>query len=144
MIKGQKILAPALAVIEVFVYISGLTIILNNLDSYWNIAAYCIGYGLGVYVGSMIEERLALGYLTMQVIVDSIQSNVAERLREKGFGVTSWTAQGREGDRLVMEVLTKRNRQKELIKIIDELCPKAFVVYYEPKNFKGGFWIGKM
>jgi uncharacterized protein YebE (UPF0316 family) len=142
MIKGLREYAAALSVVEVFVYIMGLSIILKNLDSYWNIAAYCIGYGMGVYLGSRIEEWLALGYITAEVITDSVNEDFPEMLRESGFGVTSWVGEGRDGMRLVMLVLAKRNRQKELLKIVDHACPGAFVVFAEPKYFRGGFWTG--
>lgn len=144
MIKGLREYAAALSVVEVFVYLMGLSIILQNLDSYWNIAAYCIGYGMGVYLGSRIEERLALGYITAEVIVDSINEDFPNLLRKSGFGVTSWIGEGRDGKRLVMMVLAKRNRQKELLKIIDSLCPNAFVVFEEPKYFRGGFWARRL
>jgi len=143
-IKGLRELASILSVLEVFVYIMGLSIILNNLNSYWNIAAYCIGYGMGVYLGSIIEERLALGYITAEVIIDSTDESSAEMLRQKGFGVTTWIGEGRGGKRLVMLVLAKRNRQKELLEIIERICPTAFVFFEEPKYFRGGFWTKRL
>jgi uncharacterized protein YebE (UPF0316 family) len=144
MIKGLRLYAALLSVFEIFVYIMGLSIILQNLNSPWNIAAYCVGYGIGVFLGSLIEERLALGYLTAEVIIDSEDDPLLEIIRQQGFGVTSWIGDGRDGKRLVIDVLTKRNRQKELLKIIDENSPQAFIVFHEPKMFKGGFWLNKM
>ncbi|AGA67772.1 hypothetical protein Desdi_0222 [Desulfitobacterium dichloroeliminans LMG P-21439] len=143
MIKGLKEYASILSMIEVFVYISGLTIILNNLNNYWNIAAYCIGFGIGVYLGSRIEERLALGYITAQVIIDSLDDTLPITLRKKGFGVTTWVGDGRDEKRLVMLVLTKRNRQKELLDIIDESTLNSFILFQEAKGFRGGFWEGR-
>lgn len=140
MIKGLRAHAASLSIVEVFVFIMGLSIILNNLDSPWKIAAYCLGYAMGVFLGSVIEEKMALGYITAEVIVDSLNSTFPEELRNHGFGVTCWSAQGRDGQRLVMRVLAKRNRQKELLKIIDNFCPSAFVLFDEPKYFRGGFW----
>lgn len=144
MIKGLRGYASFLSVVEVFVYIMGLSIILNNLNSYWNIAAYCIGYGVGVYLGSIIEEKLALGYITAEVIVDYVNDTFPVTLRQSGFGVTTWIGEGRDGKRLVMMVLAKRNRQKELLKLIDDLGPNAFVVFQEPKYFRGGFWASRL
>ncbi|MGI1660183.1 MAG: DUF2179 domain-containing protein [Desulfitobacterium sp.] len=143
MIKGLKEWASLLSIIEVFVYLSGLTIILNNLNSYWNIAAYCIGYGIGVYLGSRIEERLALGYITAQVIVDSLDDPLPLILRERGFGVTTWVGDGRDEKRLVMLVLTKRNRQKELMDIVDQSTLNSFILFHEAKSFRGGFARGE-
>lgn len=140
-IKGQKVLASFLSVVEVFAYMTGLGIVLQNLDNPWNLAAYCIGYGLGVYCGSRIEEYLALGYVTVQVTVDCVEIELPTKLRECGYGVTSWLADGKDGKRLMMQVLAKRSNERKLIKMLDVLCPKAFVISFEPKNFKGGFYI---
>jgi uncharacterized protein YebE (UPF0316 family) len=140
-VKGRKGVASLLAMVEVFIYLIGLNLVLKNLDSKVNMAAYCIGYGIGVYVGSKIEEYLALGYLVVQVIVDSISIDLPNRLRDLGYGVTTWTADGRDGKRLVMQVLVKRSNEKRLMDTLYKLSPKAFVISHEPKQFKGGFWI---
>lgn len=143
-IKGHRILASILSLGEVFVYITGLGIVLKNLDNPWNIAAYCVGYALGVYTGSRIEEHLALGYVTVQVTVDCVEIELPSKLRECGYGVTSWLADGKDGQRLMMQVLAKRCNERKLLDILDKLCPKAFVISFEPKNFKGGFWTNRM
>jgi uncharacterized protein YebE (UPF0316 family) len=143
-IKGQKALASVLSVIEVFVYLMGLTIVLDSLDNPWNVAAYCLGYGIGVYMGGRIEERLALGYSQVQVIVDSFESELPIKLRALGYGVTSWAADGKDGKRLMMQVLVKRSNEKLLMSQLHDLSPKAFIVSYEPKFFKGGFWVRRI
>lgn len=140
-IKGQRLLASVLAIFEVGVYLLGLTIVLQNLNSMLNIAAYCIGYGAGVYLGSRIEQHLALGYVNIQVIVDSTACNLPGQLREQGYGVTAWAAEGRDGSRIVLQVLAKRCDERSLMAYLREVAPNAFIISYEPKNFIGGFWI---
>lgn len=130
-----------LAMIEVFVYIMGLSIVLKNLGNTWNLIAYCVGYGTGVFMGSKIEEWLALGYVTVQIVVDSSKNELIPRLREQGYGVTCWLGDGRDGKRLVMQVLAKRSNEKRLYKTIQEITPKPFAISYEPKFFRGGFWV---
>ncbi|TGE38041.1 DUF2179 domain-containing protein [Desulfosporosinus fructosivorans] len=143
-IKGQRILATMLSMVEIFVYMTGLGIVLNNLDNHWNLGAYCLGYGLGVYIGSRIEEYLALGYVTVQVTVDCVEVEIPSKLREYGYGVTSWLADGKDGSRLMMQVLAKRSNERKLLSILNKLCPKAFVISFEPKNFRGGFWVKRI
>lgn len=143
-IKGQSLLASIISIVEIAVYLCGLTIVLDHLNSPINIIAYCFGYGIGVYVGSLIEQYLALGYVNVQIIVDSVAHDLPEFLRKKGFGVTSWTAEGRNGLRLVLQVLAKRSNEKELLKLINEMAPNAFIISYEPKHFVGGFWTKNM
>lgn len=138
--KAQRLLASILSVAEVFIYLVGLNIVLENIDKPLNILAYCVGFGLGVYLGSKIEEWLALGYITLQIVVDSESTRLPVVLREKGYGVTSWPADGKDGQRIVMQVLAKRNNEKKLYNTINEISPKAFVISYEPRFFKGGFW----
>jgi uncharacterized protein YebE (UPF0316 family) len=140
-IKGQRVLASIMSMVEVFVYLMGLNIVLQNLDNPLNLLAYCAGYGFGVYIGSRIEEHLALGYVNVQVIVDSMEWNLPGMLREKGYGVTSWPADGKDGPRRVMHILAKRCNERQLIDLLNDLSPNAFIISYEPKNFKGGFWI---
>lgn len=139
-IKGQRLPAALLSVIEVGVYLLGLTMVLKNLTSPLNIIAYCSGYGIGVYIGSCLEQRLALGYVNVQVIVNSTDCNLPRLLRDEGYGVTAWQAQGRDGDRLVLQVLAKRSNEKLLLALLKKIAPSAFIVSYEPKNFVGGFW----
>jgi uncharacterized protein YebE (UPF0316 family) len=142
--KSRRVLASFISMIEVFVYLMSLTIVLNNIDKPLNLAAYCIGWGSGVWLGIKIEEWLALGYVTMQIVVDSSSSSLPLLLRDKGFGVTSWSAEGRDGSRVVMEVLAKRSLEKHLMRFIQEHAPKAFVISYEPRTFRGGFWTKRL
>ncbi|MFD0959009.1 DUF2179 domain-containing protein [Paenibacillus chungangensis] len=139
-IKGKRTMAAMLSMIEVFIYLVGLQIVLDNLSSPLYIGAYCIGFGIGVYMGSRIEEALALGYSVVQVIADTVNTSLPDRLRSYGYGVTVWHAEGRNGPRMVMQVLVKRSNEKRLLERIAEEAPKAFVISHEPRHFRGGFW----
>jgi len=143
--KSRRLLASFISMFEVFAYLMGLNIVLSNIDKPLNLAAYCIGWGGGVWLGIKIEEWLALGYSTLQIVVESDgSSSLPALLRERGFGVTNWLAEGRDGPRLVMEVLTKRSLEKHLLKLIQETAPRAFVISYEPRAFRGGFWTKRL
>jgi uncharacterized protein YebE (UPF0316 family) len=139
-IKGKRTIAALLSMIEVFIYLVGLQIVLQNLSSPIYIAAYCIGFGLGVFLGSRIEEALALGYSVVQVIADTVNTSLPDQLRASGYGVTVWQGEGRNGPRLVMQVLVKRSAERKLLDAISATAPKAFVISHEPRHFRGGFW----
>jgi len=141
LIKGRRPAASILAMVEVFIYLVGLNLVLQNVNDPFNMAAYCLGFGLGVYAGSRIEEMLALGYLIIQVIVDAPDMTIPARLRGLGYGVTSWPAEGRDGPRLVMQVLVKRSNERRFMNSLLVMAPKAFVISHEPKSFRGGFWV---
>jgi len=66
-------------------------------------------------------------------------------LRDEGFGVTVFVGEGRNGaKRYRLDILVKRNRVQELLDILERKVPKAFVVAYEPTNFKGGYLVKSM
>jgi len=140
-LKGRRYLAAFVSTFEVVVYILGLSIVLDNLSEIRNIIAYAIGFALGIIVGSKIEERLALGYITVNVISTNPELPFTKELREKGFGVTSWNSYGMDGDRLSIQVLAPRKQEVYLYKLITEIDPKAFIISYEPKHIQGGFWV---
>lgn len=140
-LKGRRYLAAFVSIFEVFVYILGLSLVLDNLDGIQNILAYAVGYAMGVVTGSIIEERMALGYITVSVISSNPLLNFTERLREEGYGVTSWTSSGMDGDRLSMQILAPRKQEVRLYQLIMEIDPRAFMVSYEPKHIQGGFWV---
>lgn len=139
-LKGQKLWATVISMLEVYIYLLGLAIVLDNLDNPINMIGYCIGWGIGVYLGSKIEEFLALGYVTVQAIVSSFDFRLPKALQMQGFGVTSWPAEGKSGERTVIQVLVKRRYEQKVIKIINQISPNAFIISYELKNFKEGFW----
>jgi len=65
-------------------------------------------------------------------------------LRNEGFGVTVFEGEGRDSKRYRLDILTKRNREAELLELIEKYEPKAFIVSYEPRKFKGGFLVNAM
>lgn len=140
-LKGYRYLAAGISVIEILVYVVGLGLVLDNLNKVQNLLAYAAGYGIGIIVGSKIEEKLALGYITVNVITKEYDRDLPKLLREQGYGVTSWAAQGLEGDRMAIQVLTPRKYELKLYQQIKELDPKAFIIAYEPKAIHGGFWV---
>jgi len=140
-LKGRKYIASFVSMFEVVIYIVGLGLVLDNLNEIQNLIAYALGYGIGLIIGSVIEEKLALGYITVNVVSTNPDLEFTRKLREKGYGVTSWPSYGMDGDRLTMQILTPRKYELKLYQTIHEIDPKAFIISYEPKRIHGGFWV---
>ncbi|RST70837.1 DUF2179 domain-containing protein [Siminovitchia acidinfaciens] len=140
-LKGYRYVAAVVSMFEIIIYVVGLGLVLDNLNQIQNLIAYAVGYGSGVIVGTKIEEKLALGYITVNVITKEYDRDLPKQLRDRGYGVTSWAAQGLEGDRMALQVLTARKYELKLYQLIKELDPKAFIIAYEPKTIYGGFWV---
>lgn len=140
-LKGHRYLAALISMFEIVMYVVALGLVLNRLNEIQNVIAYAVGFGLGVIVGMKIEEKLALGYITVSVITSDFEKDLPNLLRNRGFGVTNWVANGREGARLMMEILTPRRSELKLYNAVRELDPKAFLISHEPRAFYGGFWV---
>lgn len=140
-LKGRRYIAAVVSTVEIVIYVVGLGLVLDNLNEIQNLIAYALGYGLGVIVGSVLEEKLALGYIVVNVTSSNPDIKFTQKIREKGFGVTSWFSYGMDGDRLSMQILTPRKYEISLYELIQSIDPKAFVISYEPKQIHGGFWV---
>ncbi|OJG72974.1 hypothetical protein RV12_GL000751 [Enterococcus quebecensis] len=144
--KGYRLIAPLVSMAEITIYVLGLSMVLNRLDDPLNLVVYALGYAVGISVGIKIEDYLALGYIMVTAILPSSteQLNLPEILREHGYGVTQSFGQGREGERMILEILSPRKNERSLYKLINETEPRAFIISYEPKFISGGFWTKKV
>ena len=140
-LKGRTYIAAFVSIFEMVMYVVGLMLVLDNLNQFQNVIAYAVGFATGLIIGSKIEEKLALGYITVNVVSANPDLNFTQRLREKGYGVTSWSSYGMDGDRLSVQILTPRKYELRLYETIHEIDPKAFIISYEPKRIHGGFWV---
>lgn len=140
-LKGHRYIAAAVSLIEIVFYIIGLGLVLGNLNEIQNIIAYAAGYACGIIIGSIIEEKMALGYITVNVITADIDKSLPRIIRDAGYGVTDWSANGLDGNRSSLQILTPRKYELQLYAKIKELDPKAFIISYEPKTIHGGFWV---
>lgn len=144
--KGYRLIAPLVSMAEITIYVLGLSMVLNRLDNPINLVVYALGYAVGISVGIKIEDYLALGYIMVTAILPSSteQLNLPEVLRTHGYGVTQSFGEGREGERMILEILSPRKSERSLYKLINEQEPRAFIISYEPKYISGGFWTKKI
>ncbi|WP_053957030.1 DUF5698 domain-containing protein [Inediibacterium massiliense] len=85
--------------------------------------AYALGKTLGVFIGSKIEEQLALGILEVDVFLNnkSKMIEIAEKLREEGYTVNNFLARGNNGGRRYkVEVVITRKEFKVFENIMHE------------------------
>lgn len=140
MMKGYRLVAPLLSVIEIIIYTTGLSIVMSYISQPIYLIVYALGFGLGIYLGILLEDYLALGYSVIQVFTNKNETNLAHQLRECGYGVTEQEGRGRDGNRQILTILTPRKNEHGLCKIISELDNKAFYISYSAKYINGGFW----
>ena len=55
--KGYRLIAPLVSMVEITIYILGLSMVLDRLDNPLNLLFYALGYAAGVSVGIKIEDQ---------------------------------------------------------------------------------------
>lgn len=139
--RGYRMVSPILAIVEITVYTVGLSMVMTYIEeNVLYLIFYALGFGVGIYLGMLIEDRIALGYSVLQVFTDDNNHVLAEGLRERGYGVTIQPGYGRDGARLVLTILTPRSTETALRKTITELNPAAFFISFDARYIHGGFW----
>ena len=139
-VRGHRLYAALIGFFEVIIYIITLERVFSNLDNPVNLIAYAAGFATGNVVGSVIEEKLAVGTLTVQVITLKSPLVLTERLREKGYGVTVIEGQGREGTHHILQIILQRRMVPELRKLVDEWDKDAFWTIFDARATKGGIF----
>ncbi|WP_430811693.1 MULTISPECIES: DUF2179 domain-containing protein [unclassified Carboxylicivirga] len=124
--KGLKILAPILGFFEILIWLLAMSKIMQNLDNWLYFVAYAGGFAMGNYVGLKIEERLALGYVNIQIVTQKPGTYLIQNLSEAGYGVTYLNAHGSKGNVNIIYCVLKRKDLPEVTGIIKKFNPKAF------------------
>ena len=140
MVKGMKEKAAALGMLEGVIYVVALGIVFSDLSNYLNMASYALGFGIGVYIGQIIEQKLAIGFVSIEVNIMNKNEELIKNLRDEGFSVSSSEVEGmNQARRYRLDCTARRDREAEFIRIVSTHEPNAFIVSYEPRNFKGGY-----
>ncbi|WP_227394931.1 DUF2179 domain-containing protein [Jeotgalibacillus aurantiacus] len=140
MVKGMKEKAAAMGILEGFIYVIALGIVFSDLSNYLNMVAYALGFGIGVYLGQILEQRLAIGFVSIEVNIMSKNEDLIKNLRDEGFSVSTSEVEGmNQARRYRLDCTARRDREREFIDIVSQYEPSAFIVSYEPRNFKGGY-----
>ncbi|MCF8225337.1 MAG: DUF2179 domain-containing protein [Bacteroidales bacterium] len=124
--KGYRKFAPYVGFFQVLIWIITITRIMENLDNWVTYVAYAGGFGMGTFVGMVIEEKIAMGHELIRIITKYDADKLVNVLREKGFAVTLAEGKGRDGDVGILFLILKRKSIKEVIALVKEYNPHAF------------------
>jgi len=136
--------ASILGFAESLIYVFGLSLVFSGEKGPVAMIVYAGGFGVGILIGGAIENKLAIGYNNIVANLMNKNMDLINHLRDQGFGVTISEGEGRESKRYRLDILTKRSRENELLQLIDQYEPRAFIISYETRRFKGGFLVNSM
>ena len=133
--KGKPLFGAILGFIESAIWIVAISQVIQDLNDPFLIFGYALGFAAGTIMGSYIENTIAIGDIVVRIFVpkDSDSEKVAEELRTNGLGVTIINGEGMQGEVTIAWCVTPRKRLKEVMKIVSEITPDAYVTT-EPTN----------
>jgi uncharacterized protein YebE (UPF0316 family) len=142
-VRGQRVLVPIIGFFEVLIWLFAAGNAIRFLDSPLHVLGYAGGFAAGTMVGLWVEEKLAFGLATIRIISSHGGVELADALRDDGFGVTEFAGEGREGRVEVVYTVARRNQIKAMMKLIDLWDPGAFVTVEEPRAIRRGWLMQK-
>lgn len=139
LLAGTRLAAALLGFVEVLIWVLAVgNVIRHGLESPVALLAYAGGYATGVYVGMLIEERLAIGFRIARIICADNELNLSARLRERGFRVTRLEGSGRSGPVEIAFTVIQRRRLAALREVVYSIDPDAFMTVERVDRPLGG------
>lgn len=124
--RGRKLLAPLLGFFEVFIWVVAISQLVRNLTDISAYLAYAAGFATGNFIGMWIEEKLALGTLTVRIFAVREGEDLSARLAGSGFGVTVLDGHGAGGPVKVLFTTIHRSELEQVVGIVHSVNPKMF------------------
>lgn len=138
-VRGYKVIVPILGFFEVLVWMFAVGNAIRFLDSGWHLLGYAGGFATGNVVGMLIEERLAIGFATIRIVSTHAGVEMADALRNIGFGVTEFGGQGRDGRVEVVYTVCMRRDIERVVDEVERWDDHAFITVEEPRDIRWGW-----
>ena len=146
MVKGQKLKAALLGFVECAIWGLVISTIIGTLgDNLFLLAFYCVGYATGLFLGSTLESKIALGTSNLQLIAnDENTEKIISYLKENKRGYTVFDGHGSTDKMNMILIVLPRRDATRTLKEIRGLCKNnVFVVASEVSKYAGGYGMVK-
>ena len=146
MVKGQRLKAAMLGFTECMIWGLVISTIISTLgDNLLLLVFYCAGYAMGLFLGSTIEGKIALGTSNLQLIANDENTKlIITYLRQHKRGYTVFGGQGSTDKMNMILIVLPRREMKRVLKEIRKLCSnRVFVVASDVSKYAGGYGLVK-
>ena len=146
MVKGQRLKAAGLGFLECVIWGLVISTIIGTLgDNLFLLLFYCIGYATGLFLGSTIEGKIALGTSNLQLIANDVNTQkIIEYVKAEGKGYTVFEGHGSVEKMNMILIVLPRKEMKKILREIRSICEnKVFVVASDVSKYAGGYGMVK-
>jgi uncharacterized protein YebE (UPF0316 family) len=120
------VLAASLGFFEISIWLFALGQIMQNLSNLSCYLAYAGGFSFGNFLGILVEKKMALGNVVVQITARKAVSGLIDRLRSANYGVTTLDARGATGPVQVIFTVIQRKEIERVVSVVKNFDPKAF------------------
>lgn len=149
-VRGRRLHAMGLGFFQMLFWIFAVGGALQHLDSLIHILGYAGGFALGNYVGVWLEQQLAIGTSVVRAVFPNDPESgraggprVAKTLRDRQFAVTQVPAESWRGQVHVVDVVVPRRKVPQVIRVLEDGDPDAFIAVEDVQATRGGFPVGR-
>ncbi len=148
MLGGRRYTSTILGFFESLIWLLAISQIFKHLDNWVCYVAYPAGFASGIFVGMLMEERIAYGKVIVRIITRKEVVELIQFLNANGFRYTKVVAEGPDGHENLVFTVLQRERLDDLLSKLKEILPTAFYTIEKVKaaaesgalpEEKGGF-----
>lgn len=139
-LREKRWLSWGLGFIQSVIFVLVIGSVLTNLENPLNIIGYSAGFATGNVLGMAIEKRLAIGYTHFNIISRNRSTEIADALRDAGFGVTEIPARGRESSFMLIDCRVRRKHSDDVESLVLEIDSEAFITAEDVVPKRSGIW----
>ena len=140
--RGERLRGSVIAVLEIILWLFVTGTVLDGFrEDPLRCVIFAVAFAIGNYLGSWIEDKLAFGLCSLQVIVPECGASLEleEKLRSHDFAVTTLIGRGKDGERELMLLHVRRKRIPQAVELIKSSLENAVIVVNDLKVVYGGF-----
>ncbi len=138
--RGVKKIAWVLGFCQSVIYIVAIGKVLTQLNNPLNILGYAAGFATGNVVGMIIEGRIAIGHILVNIISPHRGSAIVSHLRQNGYAVTELAGRGKDGMVSMINCNVLRKQVDAVHDLVNEIDPEAFITAEDIRPIRHGFW----
>lgn len=139
--RGERLLGAVLGFFEVIIWIILVSTVLSNVtEDPFKVVVYAVGFAVGNYVGSMVEQKLAIGNIRVEAIVTEEQGALlADSIRKKGYAVTVIEGEGMQQTRNVLLMNIRRKDYQQVVALIRSIQEDVVITINDIRPVYGGY-----
>jgi len=139
--KDERVKGAFIAFFEVILWVFLVATVLDNItEDPFKVLVYALGFSLGNFLGSKLENYLAIGTTNIEVITHKIDGKkVSDRLRNEGYAVTEVLAKGMVDKRVILYIRVPRKEVKPTVRFIQMCESDVVITINDIKPIYGGY-----